>query len=194
MTKPVLLLDMDGPLADFDGALWNWVQRMQIPMDITSLIDVKRQYFMTENMVDHNDRVKTRYMLDKSSFFRTLPITMGAREGVQDLMVHFDVWVCTKPLDTNPTCRDDKMWWISQYFPELYSKVIMTPKKSLVHGDILLDDAPDLICVSDARWTPVVFTDTFNGAHSKWGHLPFWSWSDPIDILLKIYYEKESNA
>lgn len=181
--KPTLLLDMDGPLAGFDAALWSFCMSYRIEMDITGLDDPNRKYYMTENMVNQKDRSLVRYMIDKSSFFRTLPVTPGAKEGVIRLMEHFDVWVCTKPLDSSRSGRSDKMFWIERNFPNLYTKVIMAPKKSMVVGDILLDDAPALDCIDQAVWKPVVFKDTFNGEKSNWAHLPHWSWGDSIDIL-----------
>ena len=189
MQKPLLLLDMDGPLAAFDVALWAFCQSMDIRMNITDLDDPNRKYYMTENMLLPKDQVLTRYMLDKSSFFRNLPVTNGAIEGVELLQSEFDVWVCTKPLDTNPTCRNDKMWWISHHFPNLYTKVIMTPNKSMVAGDILLDDAPNPIYMHTSIWRPVVFRDTFNGEGSHWAHLPHWSWDDPLtDLTQHLFY------
>lgn len=194
MTKPILLLDMDGPLAAFDVALWDFCQRKRIEMDIENLADPNRKYFMTENMLHTTDKKFIRLMLDKSDFFRNLPVTEGAIDGVAELQKEFDVWICTKPLDSNPTSRDDKMWWVSENFPDLYGKVIMAPNKSFVAADILLDDAPNPDYMYKSFWTPVVFSDTFNGAGSVWECLPHWTWSDPIENLLDYYYKKENNA
>lgn len=181
--KRILLLDMDGPLAGFDDALWKFCQSFEIDLDISDLNDPNRKYYMTENVIREKDRQMLRIIIDKSNFFRNLPVTEGAQDGVQELVKHFDVWVCTKPLDTNVTCRNDKMAWIEKHFPDLYTKVIMAPKKSMVDGDILLDDAPALSCIETAMWKPVIFTDAFNGANSEWAPYPHWSWNDPIDLL-----------
>lgn len=182
--RPVLLLDMDGPLANFDQALYSVCQHLGIELNIKGLDDPNRKYYMTDNMVHANEKLMIRDLLDTSHFFQHIPVTDGAIEGVKELRQYFDVWICTKPLDANQFCRDDKMWWIKTYFPDLYSKVIMTPKKSLVQGTILLDDAPDLDCVDRAFWKPVVFTDQFNGSDSEWAHLPHWSWGDSIHNLI----------
>lgn len=183
--KPILLLDMDGPLAAFDVALWSFCMAYNIDLDISSLSDPKRKYYMTQNVIKERDKSLIRFMIDKSSFFRNLPVTEGAKDGVSDLMKHFDVWICTKPLDTNVNCRNDKMLWIEQNFPDLYTKVIMAPKKSLVHGHILLDDAPVLSCIDEASWAPIVFSDAFNGSGSEWEHLPHWTWGDSIETLME---------
>jgi 5'(3')-deoxyribonucleotidase len=176
---------MDGPLAGFDPALWKFCTTLDVKMDIDSLADPKRKYYMTENMLDVDDVDMIRNMINNTHFFEYLPVTPGAQEGVQELIEFFDVWVCTKPLDANQYCRDDKMKWIKKHFPDLHEKVIMAPKKSLVHGDILLDDAPNHTCIPNSSWTPVVFTDTFNLYDEKWSALPHWTWGCPIEDLLK---------
>ena len=184
--RPVLLLDMDGPLAGLDTMLWKIIEMTECPMNITGLDDPARQYYITENMLDVEDANMIRRIMDTTHIFRELPVTPGALEGVQELREHFDVWVCTKPLDANPYCRDDKMAWIMKWFPDLYAKVIMAPKKSLVHGAILLDDAPNHTCIPNSSWLPVVFTDTFNGPHSKWGQLKHWKWGDDVNELVEL--------
>jgi len=184
--KPVLLLDMDGPLAGFDSALWKLCEVLGVELDITSLQDPNRKYYMTENMVDPDDAQMIRNMINSTHFFDLLPVTPGAQEGVYELHELFDVWVCTKPLDANPYCRDDKMKWINWFFPSLKDKVIMAPKKSLVHGSILLDDAPALDCVNTSSWVPVVFSDAFNGPGTKWAHFEHWTWGDDIQKLVSI--------
>jgi hypothetical protein len=55
---------------------------------------------------------------------------------------------------------------------------------ALVHGDLLLDDAPLLDWLPRATWRPVIFATPWNGTGSKWEHLPRWSWSEPLLDLL----------
>jgi 5'(3')-deoxyribonucleotidase len=183
---PVLLLDMDGPIAGFDLGLWELCKALDVEMDIIDLDDPNRKYYMTENMVDPDDAAMVRHVINTTHFFRNLPVTPGALEGVRELMEVFDVWVCTKPLDANRYCRDDKMYWIKENFPDLHNKVIMAPKKSMVIGDILLDDAPAVSCIPANSWRPVVFTDTFNISHKDWGSLEHWSWGDDVEKLVAI--------
>jgi 5'(3')-deoxyribonucleotidase len=188
MEKPVLLLDMDGPIADFDLAFWNFCQDKGFTLDIKSLNDPKRQRFMTENFVYSSQRSLARKRIDTTHWFRDLPVTPGALDGVPMLMEVFDVWVCTKPLEVNPWCRDDKGAWLREHFPDLEHKMIIAPKKSLVRGDILLDDAPALTCIPEANWIPVVFPSVFNGEHSLWHGLPTWTWGDDPKRLLDLFY------
>lgn len=179
--KPILLLDMDGPLADFDRAFYEMCVESDYTLNITSLQDPARRRFMTDNIPDPRERALARATVDTTHWFRHLPVTPGAKDGVPELMEHFDVWVCTKPLEVNPWCRDDKYAWLVEHFPELHDRMIVAPKKRYVYGHVLLDDAPALDCAREAPWVPIVFSDVYNGTGSQWSHLPRWSWGEPID-------------
>lgn len=177
---------MDGPLADFDLAFYQMCNNRGWTLDITNLSDPKRRRFMTDNMVNGEQRAMARRIVDSTRWFLGLPVTTGAREGVELLMEHFDVMVCTKPLEANPTCRDDKYEWLKSNFPELAPNLMICPNKSWAHGDILLDDAIKPREIPHAVWNPVCFPTGFNGPDSEWAELPRWGWGDPIEQLLQL--------
>lgn len=180
-----LLLDMDGPLADFDKHFYETCVELGYEFDVAGPHEQKHRFF-TEHMVDRVHKREARKMVDSAGWFENLPVTPGAQEGVQELLdAGVDLWVCTKPLEVNPTCRDAKGAWLREHFPELERKLIIAPDKSLVRGDYLLDDAPHMKWVERAMWEAIVFTAPYNGEGSEWEHLPHWSWSDGVDLLLR---------
>lgn len=179
-----ILLDMDGPLADFDTAFWEAATEAGFDFGIPSL-EHQLHRFMTDHLPRHL-RDEAQAIVQQPGWFDGLPITSGAEEGVYDLLeAGVDLWVCTKPLESNPTCLNDKAAWINRYFPDLRDRLITAPDKSMIKGDLLLDDAIKLDWIERAEWSPMVFTVPFNGPHSKWADLPHWSWSDPIETLLE---------
>ncbi len=180
-----LLLDMDGPLADFDQKVWDLCGQMGWPLHLTDLQDPRRKRFLTDNMSPHQSARLRAHINETRGWFRELSVTAGAVDGVAALKAAgIDIWVCTKPLEANPSCRDDKGAWLREHFPQLENKLIIAPDKSLIHGDVLLDDAPKLSWFSDATWRPVIFPSVFNGPGSEWDGLPSWGWSDPISDLI----------
>jgi 5'-nucleotidase len=183
-----LLLDMDGPLADFDVHFHDRARALGHEFDVAGPHLQTARYF-TDHIVDPWARKEARRMIDSSGWFASLPVTPGAVEGVAQLLdAGVDVWVCTKPLEVNPTCRDEKGAWLREHFPMLERKLIIAPDKSLVRGDVLLDDAPKLDWIGQATWIPVIFAAPFNGAGSEWDGLPRWSWGDPLaDLLLEPF-------
>lgn len=180
----VVLLDMDGPLADFDRHFWGRFQHFGFDVDG---FEQQRHRYFTDHMVDPVQRAVARGVVDSSGWFRALPVTAGAQRGVDGLLsAGHDVWVCTKPLDENLTCRDEKYAWLREHFPMLASKMIVASDKSMVRGDVLLDDAPAVEWLRSGRsvWRPVIFTAPFNGVGSLWEGVPHWTWGDPLEDLV----------
>lgn len=97
------------------------------------------------------------------------------------------MWIVTKPLEANRTCRDSKARWIEKHLGASWlPKLILAPDKSMVRGDILLDDAPHPDWIPRAAWQPVIFTEPFNGEGSKWADYPQWTWTDGVDRLMEV--------
>lgn len=107
-----IYVDMDGVLADFDGH--------------------KRRSGLTG---DEIKRLPGAYLA-----MEPMP---GAIEGVRRLIGKgHDVWVATKPPTGVPHAYADKVAWILKYLPELKRKIMLTHDKSLLRGDVLIDDRP----------------------------------------------------
>lgn len=188
MTKQLrLLLDQDGPIADFDLRFWDLAQDRGWALNIDDPAHQTKRYF-TDHIIDKHQRNQSRWLIEGSGWFRHLPPVEGAIDGVRALIAAgVDVWIATKPMEANPTCRDDKGAWVRQYLPELEKKLIITPDKSLLVGDALLDDAIKPDWIPRAQWKPIVFNRPFNGAGSKWGSIERrWDWSMPIADLIEM--------
>lgn len=185
MTRPTLLLDMDGPLADFDRHFWDRCQAAGYTFDVTCHT-AQRHRFFTEHIPNRRQRAAARAMVDAPGWFADLPVTPGARAGVAALLTVFDVWVCTKPLEANPTCLNDKHAWLVEHFPALADRMITAPDKSLINGALLLDDAPKPVWFGRARWRPVIFPAPYNHNDPAFAALPRWTWGDPVERLFAV--------
>lgn len=182
-----ILLDMDGPLADFDLHFWDRCNAEGWAFDVAHYGQQRHRYF-TEHIPDREHRRAARAMVDAGGWFRSLPVTTGASDGVARLLADgHDVWVCTKPLEVNPTCRDDKGAWLAEHFPELERKLIITPDKSMVRGDVLIDDAPHPSWIERASWEAVIFDAPFNRDGSVWAEFPRFSWGGLNENWLRAF-------
>lgn len=179
-----ILVDMDGVVADFDKALWDAAAERGWELSINDRSE-QRHYYMSEHFVQKWQIKSMLRLIERTNFFKHLPEVPGAVDGVNALVAAgHDVWFCTKPLEANPHCRDDKAYWIRKRWPELESKLIITPNKSLIRGDILLDDAINPDWAAEAEWAPVLFRQPYNGPGTKWEAWPKWDWQDGIDALM----------
>lgn len=178
-----ILLDQDGPLADFDYHFWRRCAEQGFTFDCDGPEFQQHRYF-TDHIPNRRERAKARAMVDAPGWFAELPVTPGAQAGVEQILdAGLDVWVCTKPLEANPSCLNDKHAWLVRHFPALSDRLITAPDKSMVVGDVLLDDAPKPEWFERACWAPVIFEAPFN--RDQFEGLPRWSWCDPIEALLE---------
>ena len=174
-----ILIDMDGVLADFDGGLFTATADF-IEWPEEALARTRR--FCTDYLGKREAKA-VRAFIEKTDFFRDLPVIPGARLVVEDLLERgHDLWVCSKPLEANPWCANSKMAWIEEHFPELSGKVILAPNKGMIAGDVLLDDAIKERDIAGASWVPVHYTYPHNA--DRHGHR--FTWADGATALEEV--------
>lgn len=184
--RPLLLCDMDGPLADFDTHFWKRCRDEGWSFDIEHAHEQRHRYF-TEHMPNPVEKELAEAMIRVEGWFADLPVVPGSQDGIEALIdAGVDVWVCTKPMEDNLTCASDKMNWIAEFFPALRERIIITSNKGLVVGDVLLDDAPNPNWYQYAGWLPVIYAAGYNGGGTEWDQIPRFKWGDPIEDLITL--------
>ena len=73
--------------------------------------------------------------------FRNLDVVPGAGEALRQLNQDFDIFIATTPPWSRPKVWGEKRDWIVEHFPWLKRKMILTHRKDLLIGDILIDDS-----------------------------------------------------
>lgn len=113
MKKEIIYVDMDGVLCDYYDSF------------ITELYKNPSQPFP-----------QSRW-----GFFIDLNPIEGAIEAINKLKVDYDVWILTRPSMKNIHSYSEKAYWIQKYLGyDMLEKTIMSPNKSLLIGDYLIDD------------------------------------------------------
>ncbi|MBU0906583.1 MAG: hypothetical protein KKE05_00330 [Nanoarchaeota archaeon] len=75
-----------------------------------------------------------------------------------------EVFICTSPSVTSSTCIQNKFDWVERYLgKEWKHKIVLTKDKTVVNGDILIDDKPRVDGV-DGRpsWEHVLYDQPYN--------------------------------
>ena len=114
MNKYRIFIDMDGVISDFEKA--------------------------AENLALEKEPLK----LSRPDLFvnyRALGTISGAIEAVAKLNKDHDVFIASTPPWTRPEVWGHKREWIEEHFPYLKRKIILTHRKDLLIGDILIDDS-----------------------------------------------------
>jgi len=119
--KPVLYIDMDGTMVDFESGA---------------------------RRLDPLTKIKYNGCIDEApKVFSLMDPIPDAIEAFCRLAEHFDVFILTTAPWLNMTASDDKKAWVHRYFGSsknspAYKRLIISHRKELNHGDFLIDDRP----------------------------------------------------
>lgn len=147
LVKQKIFIDMDDTIFDFTGA------------HTRALEDTPKQGFPQATF----------------RFFADLEPLPGAIWAVTQLRMsdHFDPWIATAPSIRNLLCYTEKAESIARHFGlPMLNKTIIIPDKSLLIGDILIDDKAN----SHGQ-------DKFRGEHIHFGTSDFPDWRSVIEYL-----------
>ena len=72
--------------------------------------------------------------------YRTLPVMEGATKALAKLNADHEIFIASTPPWTRPEVWGHKREWLEEHFPYLKRKLILTHRKDLLIGDVLIDD------------------------------------------------------
>jgi len=73
-------------------------------------------------------------------FYARLELFPGAKDLINDLSVHFNIYFVSAPSFNNITSASDKLYRLRKDFPGLERNFFLTFNKDRVNGDVLIDD------------------------------------------------------
>lgn len=160
----IVLVDMDNTVARLDTVLERrWVRRLpHIPKPNFS--EIKRMK-VQDVLTDKGQVAEIRKLMYEPGFFRSLPLIAGARQALQELRERgVNVFFCTAPmLGRSCPCASEKLDWLRDHFGEWApEQCVITTDKTLVMGDVLIDDNPEIQGVMTPTWKHVYFHQPCN--------------------------------
>ena len=159
----LILLDQDGVLADFEQGFYDaWNASMGTEFPAVELQQRRSFYVRDDYPAHYANAVQAIYT--RPGFYRDLPPVAGAMDAVKMLcdMGH-DVRICTSPLNQYRNCIPEKYEWVEHYLGiDFVSRVIVTKDKTLVAGDVLVDDKPVIAGAHMPVWAHVIYDQPYN--------------------------------
>lgn len=178
-----ILVDMDGVLADFEGGFLEIWQREH--PDKAHLPRQERKSFFLVRQYPKEFRSIIWDIILAPGFFASFPPIPGGLEAVQEILaLGHEVFICSSPMLGNPTCASDKFNWIEARLGRDWSaRLILATDKSLVDGDVLIDDRPGMAerGIQTPTWTHILFDQPYN-RHLE--EQPRLDWSNWKEVLL----------
>ncbi|MBM3200759.1 5'-3'-deoxyribonucleotidase [Candidatus Woesearchaeota archaeon] len=158
----IILVDMDDVLADFEGEFFNrW--RAQYP-DKPYVALEDRTIFNIENQYPEDLRELVKSIYNAPGFCKSLKPIDGSLESVLEMQNEgHEVYICTAPLTVYENCVLEKYQWAEQHLGlEWVKKIILTRDKTLVRGDFLIDDKPEVTGAAQPVWEHILFNKAYN--------------------------------
>ncbi|WP_189535915.1 5' nucleotidase, NT5C type [Paludibacterium paludis] len=178
----LILVDQDGVLADFERGFYDtWRAGGH---DFPGIEPAARRCFYVRDDYPREYREKVDAICAAKGFYLDLPPVEGAVAAMRAMLeMGLDVRICTSPLQRYRHCVPEKYEWVERHLgTEFVSRLILTRDKTLVHGDILVDDKPEITGVRTPDWWHVVFDQPYNrhigGARA--------TWADWQSVLLRL--------
>jgi 5'-nucleotidase len=158
----IVLVDQDGVLADFSKhfyTLWGeeYPQAPNVPVE-------KRKHFWVEKDIPDVHRDQVRALIRRKNFFRNLPPVEHALVGINELVqAGHEVFICTSPVTNHRYCLGEKQEWVEEHLGTWFARrMIITQDKTLVCGDVLIDDKPVIEGLMTPQWVHMVFDASYN--------------------------------
>jgi 5'-nucleotidase len=178
-----ILVDMDGVIADFEGGfLKSW--RAVHPENPFVPIEQRITFYLVEQYpADLKDLVQEIYL--SPYFFRSLAPIEGCVEALSEIkaMGH-EVFICSSPLTSNRYCVLEKYEWVESYFgKEWVNNIILCKDKTIVKGDVLIDDRPNITGLYLPSWEHIIYDQPYNRGEMGKKRLDWSNWKSVLFSL-----------
>lgn len=158
----LILIDQDGVLADFDRGFYNAWQASDNAYP--AIEPQHRRNFYVKDDYPKDIQADAVDIITAKGFFRDLPAIAGAVESLNQLLdLGHDVRICTSPLNIYKNCVQEKYEWVEQHLGlDFIARMIVTKDKTVVHGDVLIDDKPVVTGSRIPAWQHIVYDQPYN--------------------------------
>jgi len=158
----IILADMDEVLADFEGHFLEQWRKAHPDKPYISLEE--RKIFGVDNQYPPELKEMVTAVYQAPGFYKNIPLVPGGLEAITEMDEKgHEVRICTAPLKHYKNCILEKYDWVNEKLgPKWVEKLIVSRDKTLILGDILIDDKPDVKGATTPTWEQVIYDFYYN--------------------------------
>ena len=176
----IILVDQDGPLADFEkGFLDAW--RAQFSNEHFVPLHQRRTFYVRDDYPKElRDKVESIYFAPK--FYLNLPPVSGSLEALKILVeLGYDVRICTSPLSHYENCVLEKYQWVERHLGGDFTKrIVLSKDKTIVRGKFLIDKNPAIEGEETAEWEHILYDCPYNQEVGNKRRLTWANWKNVL--------------
>jgi 5'-nucleotidase len=157
-----ILVDMDGVLADFEqGFLDRW--RARHPDQPYVPLEERTAFYILDQYPQHLKPL-IREIQYEPGFIRELPPIPGAVAAMDAMRdAGLEVFICSSPFTEYENCVGEKYAWVDAHLGQRWiPRIVLAKDKTLIKGDVLIDDRPVVDGVAEPSWEHVLFDQPYN--------------------------------
>lgn len=153
-----VLVDLDGVVADWGAGYDYLADNLGLHAHGGVPYSQRPTWDLNAGLTDEG-RAINETIMNWCGFYQDLPLIPGALPAIKALeAVGHDIWFVSTPFLTHETCASEKMQWVQEHMPvSLHKKVILTMDKTLIRGDVLIDDKPEVTGIDRPQWKHLCF-------------------------------------
>jgi len=180
----IVLIDMDDVLADFDGEIYSRWKKLYPDKYVVPPEERKCFYLYDEMPPESKDLL--RGINTTKGFIRNLPEIPGSIKAFNEIAsLGHDIFICTAPLVRYENCVLEKYQWVEEHLGMQWTeKMILTRDKTLIQGDILIDDKPIINGIKEPCWEHIIFDKAYNSKILNQRRINWQNWKDILTDLL----------
>jgi 5'-nucleotidase len=173
----IVLVDQDGVLANFEKGHSDQCKALGYGAHIVAEM---RDYWQ---LLDGLTREEVQKVLDvwyTPGFFLNLEPLPGAVATLHEWKHQgHEVFICTTPMKGHRTCAHEKEEWVKKYLgSEFVGRLIMTHDKTMVHGDLLIDDKPEITGAREPHWEHIIYDQRYNRGVTHKRRITWQNWRE----------------
>jgi 5'-nucleotidase len=159
--KPIALIDMDGNWLQWGVRLNEILLRLDPSFPI---VDDDKRTGWDDLAGPGADREVLREAMNHPDLYNGLESFPHSVEAILEMADEgWDVFHCSTPTWTNPGCVPGKLAAIDHHFgPEWADRLILTHDKTVVQGDILIDDKATILGSAVPTWKHLIHDQSHN--------------------------------
>ncbi len=158
---PIVYVDMDGVMAEFDRGLEGRLLEADPTIDLS---DESSDFYLHKRLKTPEAVRMAQAIANMQGFFLGLEPADGLQEGWQRMIAAgFHPIVLSKPLSSNPWCATEKLEWLDGIMgPKVTDEAIIAGSKADFDGAALIDDRPETPGADRATWQQAMFSRPYN--------------------------------